>query len=117
MALEKVYLDPNAQAYANLADLDSTAASKLGGIADGAQVNPADLAALDSSQDSKLNSIDSGAEVNQTATEVKDGIVALADLDRDILISRPVAGQKKIVAIQTHSDGTTEIEQNDTAES
>ncbi len=91
MAIQKVYLDPNAAAYADLADLDPTAASKLAGIQAGAQVNP-------------------------TATDIRDSIVGLPDLDRKIVISRPGSGQKKIVAIQTHSDGKTEIEQNDTAE-
>lgn len=92
MAIEKVYLDPNAAAYADLADLDSVAATKLGGIAEGAEVNP-------------------------TATETKDAIVALPDDGREILITRPTTGQKRIYAIQTHTDGKQEIEQSDTAES
>lgn len=91
MAIEKIYLDPNAAAYADLADLDATAASKLAGI-------------------------DAGAEVNPTATETKDAIVALADDDREIVVSRPTSGQKKIYAIQTHTDGKQEVEQNDTPE-
>ncbi len=91
MAIQKVYLDPNAASYSDLADLDPTAASKLSGIESGAQVNP-------------------------TATAIRDQIVGIADLDRKIIISRPGSGQKKIIAIQTHSDGKTEIEQNDTAE-
>lgn len=92
MAIEKVYLDPNAAAYADLADLDAAAASKLAGI-------------------------DAGAEVNPTGTEMKDAIVALADDERELVISRPTAGQKKIYAIQTHTDAKQEIEQSDTAES
>lgn len=140
MAIEKIYLDPDAQAYADLADLDSVAAAKLAGIeesadanvgeefsvaeqtkltgiADGAEVNPADLAALDSAQDTKLNGIEDGAKDDQTAAEVRDAIVGLADDDREILISRPTTGQKKIYAVQTHTDGKQEIEQSDTAES
>ena len=91
MAIEKIYLDPNASTYADLADLDSAAATKLGAIAEGAEVNP-------------------------TPTAIKDSIVALDDDSREIVISRPGAGQKKIYAIQTHSDGKQEVEQNDTAE-
>jgi hypothetical protein len=92
MAIEKIYLDPNAAAYADLADLDSVAAAKLAGIAAGAEVNP-------------------------TATAIRDSIVGLADDARKIVISRPTSGQKKIYALQTHSDGKQEIEQSDTAES
>jgi len=117
MTIEKIYLDPNAAAYASLADLDSTAASKLSGIAEGAQVNPANLAALDSTASTKLGTIAEGATVDQTAAELRDAIVGLADDDRQLVISRPTTGQKKIIAIQTHSDGKQEIEQNDTAES
>lgn len=117
MGIVKDYLDPNATAYADLADLDATAASKLAGIAEGAEVNPADLAALDSAQDTKLNGIDAGAEVNPTGTEMKDAIVALPDDDREIVISRPTTGQFKVYAIQRHTDGKTESERSDTAES
>lgn len=92
MGIVKDYLDPNAAAYADLADLDATAASKLAGI-------------------------DAGAEVNPTGTEMKDAIVALSDDEREILISRPTTGQFKAYAIQRHTDGTTEIERSDTAES
>jgi len=116
MALEKVYLDPNAQSYTddeivgkvNSATANITRAGSIEGTA---------ASALDTDDigEGASNLYDTG--VPPTATETKDAIVAMADLDRDLLISRPVAGQKKIVAIQTHSDGTQEIEQNDTAES
>ena len=91
MAIEKVYLDPNATTYADLAALDTTANSKLTGI-------------------------EANATADQTGAEVRDSIVGLADNDRQIVISRPITGQKKIYALQTHSDGKQEIEQNDTAE-
>lgn len=116
MAIEKIYLDPNATTYANLAALDSAAASKLAGIAEGAEVNPADLAALDATANTKLAGIEAGATADQTGAEVRDLVVALADDDREIVISRPTTGQKKIYAIQTHTDGKQEIEQNSVAE-
>lgn len=117
MAIEKIYLDPNAQAYANLAALDSVAATKLGGIAEGAEVNPADLAELDATASAKLGGIDENATVDQSGAEIRDAIVGLGDDDRKIVISRPTAGQKKVYAVQTHTDGRQEIEQNDTPES
>lgn len=54
MAIVEMELDPNAAVYADLADLDATAASKLAGIADGAEANPADLAELDATAATKL---------------------------------------------------------------
>ena len=86
-------------------------------LAEGAEVNPADLAALDATASSKLSGIEDSATADQTGAEVRDAIVGLADDDREIIISRPTTGQKKIFAIQTHSDGKQEVEQNDTAES
>ncbi len=92
MGIVKDYLDPNATAYADLADLDAIAASKLAGIAEGADVNP-------------------------TGGDMRDAIVALADDDREIVISRPTSGQFKVYAMQRHSDGKSEVERSDTAES
>ncbi|GAG95153.1 unnamed protein product, partial [marine sediment metagenome] len=68
-------------------------------------------------EQTKLTGIEDSATIDQTGAEVKDLIVALADDVRQIIISRPQTGQKKIYAIQTHSDDKQEIEQSDTAES
>lgn len=92
MAIVKDYLDPNAQSYADLAALDSAAATKLSGI-------------------------ETGATADQTATEVRDAIVGLSDDTRKIVITRPTTGQYRIYAIQKHTDGKTEVERKDTAES
>jgi len=121
MAIQKIYLDPNAATYTDnqIVDKINTASN---------QVTRANAVNADSLEDgstniaytalegAKLAGIEAGAEINPTATEIRDGIVGLPDLDRKIVISRPLSGQKKIIAIQTHSDGKTEIEQNDTAE-
>lgn len=117
MGIVKDYLDPNATTYADLSELDSAAATKLAGIEEGADVNPANLAALDSTQDTKLNGIATGATIDQTGAEIRDLVVALADDDREIVISRPQTGQFKVYAVQRHSDGKSEIERSDTAES
>ena len=156
MAIEKVYLDPNAAAYtddeivgkvntatANITKagaIEATALSAVNSddIGEGA-ANKYDTGAPPTSTDEltegSTNKYDTGAPpastddltegasnkydtgVPPTAVQTKDAIVAMDDLDRDLIISRPIAGQKKIVAIQTHSDGKQEIEQNDTAES
>ncbi|MBA7648131.1 hypothetical protein ES703_55913 [subsurface metagenome] len=47
-----------------------------------------------------------------TPEEIRDALLGLADDERQIIISRPTTGQRKIYAIQTHSDGKQEIEQS-----
>lgn len=147
MGIEKVYLDPNAAAYTNdeivgkvnvatdkvtRADSVEIAAvlesateklmsdvekAKLAGVAAGAEVNPADLAELDAIANTKLVGIEEGAKADQTGAEIRDAVVGLADNERQIVVSRPTTGQKKIYAVQTHTDGKQEIEQSDTPES
>lgn len=155
MAIEKIYLDPNAAAYtddeivgkvnaatANITragSIEGTAASALDSddISEGA-ANLYDTGAPPSTTDDlsegSSNLYDTGVppsttddltegstnlyeQGDMTGAEVRDAIVGLADDDREIIISRPQTNQKKIYAIQTHSDGKQEIEQNDTAES
>lgn len=136
MAIEKVYLDPNAAAYTDdeivgKVNAAAVAISRVDAI-DGAALGACDSddlgegssnkydtgtppASTDDLTEGSSNKYDTG--VPPTATETKDAIVAMADDDREIIISRPTTGQKKIYAIQTHSDAKQEIEQNDTAES
>ena len=115
MALEKVYLDPNATTYTdddivgkvNAATANITRAGSVEAAA-----RPIESGEVDTTE------LATGAVDNTILGTgiAKDNLDAMADLDRSYIQSRPVAGQKKIVAIQTHSDGTQEIEQNDTAE-
>ena len=129
MAIEKVYLDPNAAAYTdddivgkvNTAAVNITRAGAVVAAArpiETGEVGPTELAGEEftAAEQTKLTGIEADAKDDQTGTEIKDAIVALPDDNREILISRPQVGQKKIYAIQTHSDGKQEIEQNDTPE-
>jgi hypothetical protein len=88
MAIQTMVLDPNAASYASLADLDSAAATKLAGIATGAQVNPANLAALDSAAAVKLGKA---------------------------VITSPTTGQFTVVAIQRDATGKLAISYDDVA--
>ena len=129
MVIQKVYLDPNAAAYTdneivgkiNTATANITRASSVAAAARpiaAGEVGATELAneAFLTTEKTKLTGIEASATADQTGAEIRDAIVALADLDRKILITRPAVGQKKIIAIQTHSDGKTEVEQNDAAE-
>ncbi len=115
MAKVSMQLDPNAQTYADLADLDSIAATKLSGIADGAEVNPADLAALDSTQNTKLDGIATGATTDQTGTEMQVAILALADADRKLIRTDPTAGEFTVLAIQRDATGYLDVDYDDVA--
>ncbi len=88
MAIQTMTLDPAAQSYANLAALDSAAATKLAGIATGAQVNPANLAALDSTAATKLASA---------------------------IITAPVATEFNIISIQRDATGKLAVKYDDVA--
>ena len=116
MAIVKDYLDPNAASYSddeivgkvNTATVNITRAGSMEGTA---------ASALDTDDigEGSSNKYDTGVPPN--ANQTKDAIVAMADDDREIVISRPVTNQFKVYAIQRHSDGKTEIERSDTAES
>ena len=130
MAIVKDYLDPNAAAYTddeivgkvNAATANITRASSVAAaarpIATG-EVGATELAdeAYTSTEKTKLGTVEDSATADQTGAEVRDAIVGLADDDRQIIISRPTTGQFKIYAQQRHTDGKTEVERSDTAES
>lgn len=121
MAIEKVYLDPNAAAYTDdeIVGKVNTAADKI------TRVDSVEVAAIlesateklmSDTEKTKLGGIEENATVDQTGAEIRDAVVGLTDDDREIIISRPTSGQKKIYAVQTHTDGKQEIEQSDTPE-
>lgn len=122
MAIEKVYLDPNAAAYTdneivgkvNTATASITRANTVSEAA--LPTESATFKKFSGTEQTKLTGIAEGATVDQTGAEIRDAVVALADDDRQILVSRPTSGQKKIYAFHTHTDGKQEIEQSDTPE-
>ncbi len=115
MAIEKVYLDPNATTYTddeivgkvNSATADITRAGSVDATArpiEAGEVGATEIAA-GAVESAKL---DTGV--------AKANLDAMADLDRGYILTRPVTGQKKVIALQTHSDDKMEVEQNDTPE-
>lgn len=139
MAKESFQLDPNAAAYTDdqiVAKVNAATANvnadkvedgtnnkvytdaektKLSGVDDGAEVNPADLAALDSAAASHLAGIEAGAKDDQTAAEMRDAIIALPDTERKIVLTDPESGEKPILAIQRQADGKLDIDNDDQA--
>jgi len=91
------------------ADVDAGAAISADKTADGTTNK-----VFTATEDTKLGTIEDNATADQTGVEVRDLVVALADDDRKLVISRPTTGQKKIYAVQTHTDGMQEIEQSST---
>jgi len=101
--------------------------TKLTGIEDGADVNPADLAALDPTQNTKLDGIEDGAEVSPTDDEVVGQInaaavpitreAALSQADLKLVKSEPVVGEHIINFLVRKADGKLEADYEDTPES
>ena len=155
MALQSMQLDPNAAAYsddeivgkvnaataaitradaveevtlkesATFKKYTGTEQSKLTGIEEGADVNPADLAALDSTASTKLGGIEEGADANPTDDEVVTAInnastaitreAALSQDDLKVVKTNPVSGEFLIKNIHRDADGKMDIEYDDVA--
>jgi len=121
MAIVKDYLDPNAAAYTddqivgkvNTATANITRANAVAEAALPAE--SATFQVVTQAETTKLAGVEAGATADQTGAEVRDLVVALTDDTRQIIISRPTAGQYKVYAIQKHTDGKTEIERNSVA--
>lgn len=109
-ALGGVDSDDIAEGTANKYDTGVPPAD-LDDLADGA-ARKAMLAA----EKTKLGGIEAGAQVDQTGPEVRDLIVAIAEVDRKIVITDPQAGEYKILAIQRNADGKQRTEYDDVVE-
>ena len=116
MAIEKVYLDPNAAAYTD-DEIVGKVNAATANITKAGAIEATALSAIDSDDigEGVANLYDTGVPL--TAVQTKDAIVAMDDDDRELVISRPTTGQFKVYAIQRHTDGKTETERSDTAES
>lgn len=110
-------------AEVNPADLDAvpdsatrkamldTEKTKLTGIEPNAEVNIGEE--YTTNEAAKLAGIEDGAKDDQTDTEVRDLIVGLAELDRKIVITEPIAGEFPIISIQRDADGKTKVSYDD----
>lgn len=72
--------------------------------------------AMSDTEKTKLTGIEEGAKDDQTATEIRDLIVALGDTERKILITDPQTGEFKILAIHRNAAGNLEYDYDDVAE-
>jgi len=97
--------------------MSATEQTKLGGIDEGAEVNPADLAALDATASAKLTGIEDSATADQTGLEVQTAIEGLTDAQRKVILSEPATGEHKIYGIHRNAAGNPEYEYEDQAES
>ena len=120
----RILLDPNAQAYADLNALDSTAASKLAGIAENAEVNPADT---DELAEGASNKYDTGApipkltddEVVAAINNSADPITredALSQADLKLVKSEPQSGERAVTSISVDTDDKLAADHSDTPE-
>jgi len=128
MAIQSFQLDPNAQAYTddeivgkvNTATANITRASSVAAAARpiaAGEVGATELAdeAYTTAEQTKLTGIEDSATADQTGAEVRDLIVALADADRKLVMTNPVAGEFKVVALQRDASGKLDVEYDDVA--
>ena len=120
----RILLDPNAQAYADLNALDSTAASKLAGIAEGADVGPADT---DELAEGSSNKYDTGAPIPKLTDDEVVGAInnasvpitreaALSQADLKLVKSLPQSGERAVESLSVDSDDKLATDFNDTPE-
>jgi len=116
MAIVKDYLDPNAASYTD-DEIVGKVNAATANITKAGAIEATALSAIDTDDigEGSTNKFDTGVPL--TAVQTKDAIVAMDDDDRELIVSRPGAGQFKVYAIQRHTDGKTETERSDTAES
>ncbi len=120
----RILLDPNAQAYADLSELDSSAATKLTGIAENAEVNPADT---DELAEGASNKYDTGnpipkltdAEVIVAINNAADPITreaALSQSDLKLVKSAPQSGERAVTSISVDASDKLAADHSDTPE-
>lgn len=128
MAIQSFQLDPNAQAYTddeivgkvNTATANITRASSVAAAARpiaAGEVGETELAdeAYTTAEQTKLTGIEDSATADQTGTEVRDLIVALADVDRKLVMTNPAAGEFPVVAVHRDAAGLLDVEYDDVA--
>lgn len=91
-----------------------TEKTKLSGVAEGADVNVGEE--FTTAEQTKLSGIDAGAKDDQSGAEIRDAIVALADVDRKIVITDPVTDQFKVISLERKADGKMNVQYDDVAE-
>lgn len=73
------------------------------------------MAMLDAER-TKLTSVEADAKDDQTGEEIRDAVVALDDLDRKIIVTAPITGEFKVIAVQADADGKVAIDKDDVPE-
>ena len=78
---------------------------------------PTDLADLDSTASTKLGGIAENATVDQTAAEMQTALLGQADADQGIMAVSASTGEKKVYSVHINASGNLEADNEDTAES
>ena len=82
-------------------------------------VTPADLDAIpdgttykrmSATEQTKLTGIEAKAKDDQTGAEIQTAIVGLSDAVKKIVLSEPLAGEKKIYGIHRNAAGNLEMD-------
>jgi len=73
--------------------------------------------AFTDTKNTKLTGIEENAEANPTGLEMQTAIVALADADKELVVSEPQTGEYRIYGIHRNAAGNPEYDYEDQAES
>ena len=93
------------QVYSN------TEKTKLTGIEEGAETNIGEE--FSTGEQTKLSGIAAGAQPDQTGAEVRDLIVGLADIDRQLILTDPAVGEFPVISLERDSDGKYNVKYDD----
>lgn len=128
MAKQSFQLDPNAASYSddeivgkvNAATANITRAGSVDAAARpivAGEVGATELAAEEytAAEQTKLAAVEDSATADQSAAEIRDAIVGLADVDRQIVITDPQASEFKVISIQRDVAGKLDIDYDDVA--
>ena len=121
MAKQSFVLDPNAQAYTD----DEIVAKINAATATVTRVGFTDLDKIDEgttkksvsdTEKTKLSNIEDGATADQSATEIRDAILGLSDIERKIVVTDPSSGEFKVVSVERDSAGKLKVDYDDEPE-
>ena len=84
--------------------------SNLDGLPDGTTYKR-----MSATEQTKLTGIEANATADQTGAEIQTAVLALADANRVLIGSQPLAGEKKIYGIHRNAAGNLEMDSESVA--
>lgn len=114
-------IDPNATFYTDdeiVGKVNTAAAiiTRLDSVEIAAILESATEKLMSDVEKSKLGGIEENAKDDQTGIEIRDSLVALSNVSRKFIMTKPTSGKFKAFHIQRNAAGNLEIEYDDVPE-